>query len=103
MTTRRQFVLGTIPVALGLAAASRRSFAQAAQIEESDPTAMALGYKHDATTVDAAKYPTFQAGRVCSGCQLYQGTDKDPAAPCLALGGKLVNANGWCTAWAAKA
>jgi hypothetical protein len=102
MTTRRQFIITSMSSAVMLAAA-RPTFAQAALVEESDPTATALGYKHDASTVDAAKYPTFKAGNLCSNCQLYQGKDGDESGPCMAMGGKLVNANGWCTAWAAKA
>ena len=40
---------------------------------------------------------------VCSNCQLYQGKPSDPWAVCPLLGGKQVNANGWCSAWVKKA
>lgn len=102
MTTRRQFILTSVSSAM-LLATTRPTFAQAALVEESDPTAAALGYKHDAATVDAAKYPTFKAGSHCATCQLYQGKDGEASGPCLALGGKLVDAKGWCTAYTAKA
>ncbi|MEC5216901.1 hypothetical protein RCH09_001855 [Actimicrobium sp. GrIS 1.19] len=103
MTSRRHFILQTIPAAAIVLTGSRAAFAQAGHIEETDPTAVALGYKHDATKVDAKKYPAYVAGRVCNGCQLYQGKVTDAWAPCGAMGGKQVNGKGWCVAWAKKA
>jgi len=77
--------------------------ADAAKIDEKDATATGLGYKHDATKVDAKKYPTYKAGSVCSGCQFYQGKATDAWGACPLVGGKQVNAKGWCSAWAKKA
>jgi len=93
-------------VLLGAAsAAATRAGAQAkpAELEESDPVAQALGYKKDATKVDKAKFPKFAADQLCSGCQLYQGKPTDPMAPCPTFAGKLVRANGWCSAWVKRA
>ena len=101
MTTRRTF-LTALPVSavlLGLGNAS----AAAATLSETDPAATALGYKADASKVDAKKYPNFVAGRRCADCQLYGGKTSDATAPCSAFGGKLVSAKGWCLAWAKKA
>ena len=69
MTTRRHFVISIPSAALALAA-WRTADAQPARLEESDPQAAALGYRHDATKVDAKKYPTYAAGRNCANCQL---------------------------------
>ncbi|MEO5702040.1 MAG: high-potential iron-sulfur protein [Casimicrobiaceae bacterium] len=105
MTTRRSFarnLLTALPATAILLGAGRLATAQAARLEESDPTAIALGYKHDATKVDPKKSPTYGAGRNCAGCQLYQGKATDPWAPCGAFGGKQVNAKGWCAAWVKK-
>lgn len=102
MTTRRQFVLTAVP-ATALLLGARVASAQAAKLEESDPAAVALGYKMDATKVDAKKFPTYKAGNVCSNCQLYSGKANDATGPCAAFGGKLVSAKGWCSAWAKKA
>jgi len=102
MTTRRKFVFTALP-AIAALAVTREGFAQPARVEESDPAAVALGYKHDATKVDAAKHSSFQAGRICANCNLYQAKGSEPWAPCPALGGKLVNAKGWCAAWVKKA
>ena len=101
MTTRRQFVLTTIPAMAVPLAAARAATAEIGRLEETDPTALALGYKNDASKVDAKKFPTFVPGHICSGCRFYQGTAALGA--CSAVGGKLVAANGWCAVWAKKA
>jgi hypothetical protein len=87
---------------VGAAGLTSRAQAQAARIEESDPTAAALGYKHDASKVDKARFPKYAAGQVCANCVLYQSKGNDAWAPCSAFGGKLVAAKGWCAAWAKK-
>lgn len=102
MTTRRQFVLSTLPAAAALMAGGK-AYAQAARLDEKDSAAVALGYKHDATKVDAKKYPQWAAGHICGNCQLYQAKPTDAWGPCGAVGGKQVNAKGWCLAWAKKA
>lgn len=99
MVSRRQFILTAIPAAAAVAT-SGRALAQA-RLDETEAPAVALGYKHDATKVDAKKFPAWQAGRNCANCQLYQG--KDAWGACGAVGGKLVNAKGWCVAWVKKA
>jgi len=101
MTTRRSF-LYAIPAATLALAASRSSSAQAARLEESDPISVSLGYKHDASKVDAKKFTTYATGRNCANCQLYQGKASDAWGACAAVGGKQVNAKGWCAAWSKK-
>ncbi len=103
MTTRRQFVITLLPATAAMAVLSRTALAQAPHLEESDPTAVALGYKNDATKVDAKKFPTHVAGAVCGGCALFQGKPTDAWGPCGIFAGKLVNSKGWCSAWAKKA
>ena len=103
MTSRRTFLLATLPVAALAAVAARTATAQAARLEETDSAAVALGYKHDATKVDKAKFPTFVAGRNCANCQLFAAKGNEEWAPCAAVGNKLVNAKGWCVAWVKKA
>lgn len=101
MTTRRIF-LTTIPAA-AFALGVGKTAAAAETLSESDPAAVALGYKADASKVDAKKWPTYASGRICASCQLYAGKATDPMAPCAVVGNKLVNAKGWCAAWAKKA
>lgn len=103
MTTRRQFVLTAVPaVALALGGA-RAASAQPAKLEESDPSAVALGYKMDGSKVDAKKFTTWAADHTCANCQFYSGKAGDASGPCAAFGGKLVTAKGWCSAWVKKA
>jgi len=102
MTTRRRFVL-TLPAAALALAVRRTASAETAKVEETDPAAMALGYRQDAGKVDAKKFPTFAVGHNCSNCQLFQGKAGEQWGACGALGGKLVNAKGWCIAWTKKA
>lgn len=103
MTSRRTFLLATLPGAALAAVGARSASAQAAKLEESDRTAVSLGYKHDATKVDKAKFPNFVAGRNCANCQLFAAKGNEEWAPCAAVGNKLVNAKGWCVAWVKKA
>jgi hypothetical protein len=74
--------------------------AEAAEVlSEGDPTAAALGYKMDATKAPNRKDKT----SVCGNCSLYTGKPGAADGPCTIFGGKLVNAKGWCSAWAKKA
>jgi hypothetical protein len=102
-TSRRTFLMTSVGVASTLALGSRVAFADAPKVEESDPTAQALGYKMDASKVDKAKFPKYAAGQDCGNCQFYQGKASDPFAPCPMFGGKQVAAKGWCSAYAKKA
>ncbi|WP_345532120.1 high-potential iron-sulfur protein [Viridibacterium curvum] len=100
MLNRRRFI-SLVPVAgLGLLACRGAS---AAPVPESDPAAAALGYKADATKVDAKSFPSWKAGNVCAGCGLYSGKAGAASGPCAAFGGREVAAKGWCAAWAKKA
>ncbi len=72
-------------------------------VDENSAQASGLGYKHDATTVDAAKYTRYQAGQACAGCALYQGTPDAEWGGCGIFAGQAVSAKGWCSAFAPKA
>ena len=102
MTSRRQFMMTLVPAAVALSAATT-AIAADNHVDEKDPTATGLGYKHDATKVDAKKYPTYKAGAACGNCQFYQGKASDAWGACPLLGGKQVNAKGWCSGYAKKA
>jgi hypothetical protein len=74
-------------------------------LSPSDPTAQALGYVEDASTVDVGKWPK-KAGpdgdkQHCANCMLY--TDKgDGVGDCSIFPGKLVKGAGWCNGWTAR-
>jgi hypothetical protein len=106
MTSRRQFMFTIVPAAATVAALATATGAHAqaaAHADEKDPGAAGLGYKHDATKVDAKKYPTYKAGAVCGNCQFFQGKASDAWGACPLLGGKQANAKGWCSGYAKKA
>jgi hypothetical protein len=68
-------------------------------VAEDDPIAVSLSYVGDATTSTARTDET----AVCSTCQLYTGEEGSETGPCSIFPGKLVQGNGWCSAWTKKA
>jgi len=72
-------------------------------LSPSDPTAVALGYTNDASTVDPKVATTYQPGQACANCVQYQGAAGDPQGPCAIFAGKSVAATGWCKVYAKKA
>jgi len=86
--------LGAIPIIIE---------ADGHRVSEDDPTAKAMGYVHDATTVDVAKYPrrAGEAGsqQFCHNCKLYKAGNDDGWGACAIFPKKQVNAQGWCNAW----
>lgn len=99
MTARRQFIQIIPAAALG-ALGLRAAHAQT-KVDEKDAAAAALGYVHDASKADKAKFKTFAAGQACSNCLLYQGK-ADPWGGCALFPGKQVAGAGWCSAYAKK-
>lgn len=75
------------------------------KLEESDAMAQALGYKHDASDVNFEQFPSradqASANEFCKNCVHYQAAPDVQWAPCTIFPGKLVNADGWCSAWVA--
>ena len=84
------------------AAAEPPAEVKLAPLSEDDPSAKSLGYVTDASTVDAEKYPRYEAGQACSNCALYAGGDAAEGA-CSIFPGKAVKATGWCSVYAPKA
>ena len=99
--SRRRFIKLT---AIGLVAtpfanALLNGTARAADmVGETDPQATALGYKADATKAEKRT----DATATCANCNFYSGKAGEASGPCALFQGKLVAANGWCTAWAKK-
>jgi hypothetical protein len=96
-STRRRFfkLTATGLVVVPFANAMLGGKAEAADmVKESDPGAVKLKYKADATKAPERK----DAEEFCDNCILY--TKKDSASgTCSALEDKLVAAKGWCTSW----
>lgn len=80
--------------------------AELPKLEESDPTAMALGYVTDANKADTAKFPkrASEEGKTqfCHNCLQYTPTDEQGWGTCAIFPGKLVAEGGWCNVWVAK-
>ena len=103
MNKSKRSLLTLVPAAGVVLLAGRAASAQPARLDEKDAIAVALGYKHDAAAVDTKKYGQYVKGSFCANCTLYAGKPSDPWGPCGAVGGKQVNAKGWCVAYVKKA
>ena len=102
-TTRRIFIArslagGCAAAGLGLATPARA----AAHVEETDETAVALGYHHDTKLTDAKKYPSHTAQQHCAECAFWQAGPADAWGGCAMFGRKQVAATGWCSAYSKK-
>lgn len=106
LLNRRKLLKNVIAGIVALPAAGLIREAAAADalphLDEKDPTAVALGYVHDAKKVDAAKAPQYKPGAKCHNCIQLQGKEGDQWRPCTLFPGKLVNADGWCKVWVLK-
>lgn len=100
--SRRRFIkigaagLAAAPFATALVSGTAEAVDK---VSESDPTAVALGYKMDANKASNRK----DTAAVCGNCNLYAGKPGEVEGPCSLFGGKLVDAKGWCGAWVKKA
>jgi len=72
-------------------------------LDPADPTAKALGFVTNATTVSAAANPTYKPGQHCGVCAQFQGKASDATGGCNIFVGHLVPNGGWCKVFAAKA
>ena len=102
---RRQFVKLAAGSALAIPAlqvGSASAGGHLAKLEEDNPQAMALGYSHDTSSVDGARYANHDVSQNCAGCSLYQGKDGAEWGECSIFPGKEVAAAGWCSAYVAR-
>ncbi|MDA3868780.1 MAG: high-potential iron-sulfur protein [Gammaproteobacteria bacterium] len=74
------------------------ALAQQEKLSEDDPLAKSLNYSHDATKVTVKQR---EEDQFCYNCQLLQG-EGGAWRPCQAFANKLVNENGWCSAYVLK-
>ncbi len=70
---------------------------------ETDPTASALGFHHDANQTDFTLYPDRKKAKkqICMTCAQYTKLNNG-WGNCSILTTGVVNGNGWCSAWAKK-
>lgn len=72
-----------------------------ARVDENGAQASGLGYRHDASSIDASTQARYAAGQQCSNCVLYQGGDAEWGG-CPLFAGQQVKATGWCSAYSAR-
>ncbi len=77
------------------------------KLSETDATAKALGYKHDAAKADVAKYPTakdaMKNGSICKSCTFYKADATEKGwGDCTLFPKNLVAEGGWCMSFAKK-
>lgn len=86
-----------IPVSGVLMSAAGRSMAaDTPHLDPSSSRAKALHYTHDASRSEVRSSDS----EFCHNCANYSGGSGARWGPCQVFPGKLVNADGWCTAWA---
>jgi len=100
--SRRAFLENSVIVVAAIGVSAVALADSAPMLSASDPTAAALGYKADASTVDKAKFPQYAAGQTCANCALYQGTAGASSGPCTIYAGKSVASAGWCASYTKK-
>lgn len=91
---RRSFLKLSSASVIGvtLGGISLKSYA-AEKLDPEDPTAKALKYVHKSEMSD----------KNCANCTHIQAGDDPEWKPCALFPNKLVNNNGWCSAWMKKA
>jgi hypothetical protein len=102
-TDRRRFLrlcAGAFAVTL---AARKADAAELPRVTPDDPTAKALGYVEDASTLDAREFPLHQPSQACANCQQFTKQPGSAYGPCLIFSGKAVSELGWCSAYVPKA
>jgi hypothetical protein len=100
--SRRAFIENGALVIAAVGACSVAMADPAPMLSELDPTAVALGYKANASAVDKAKFPQCTPGQSCSNCALYQGAAGTASGPCTIYAGKAVSSSGWCASYTKK-
>lgn len=90
---RRDFLKlsGSTLIGVTLGGVALRANAQE-KLALDDPTAVALKYVHNSEV----------EGANCANCMYIQGEDGAEWRPCGIFPGKVVAANGWCSAWMKK-
>ena len=97
---KRRVIL-MVPVAAGLAGLHAPA-ARAAikRVDENEPKATAIGYRHDSARVDQARYPKHDVSQKCNNCLAFAPEKPtDEWGECDLMSDRLVNRNGWCSSY----
>jgi hypothetical protein len=84
-----------------LVLAGRGAQAATPILSESDPAAIAQGYKAEGSKVDRVKFPKYEPTQDCGGCQLFESIpdSNEPYGNCPLFEGRRVAVKGWCSSW----
>lgn len=115
---RREFIKKALTIIPAISLVTKITPAEAQPlptkaVDEKSPTAVALGYVHDAKKADTTKFPKRKEvggdKQFCNNCTLLlqrnlkaEGSDGEWGKCAVFIDG-LVNVNGWCNSWTAKA
>ena len=94
-TSRRVFMIVAAAATCGAAQAQGKL----KRVEESEPKAASLGYRHDSAQVDRKRFPKHQAGERCVNCMAWLGSKTDAWAECDLMADRLVAGPGWCSSY----
>jgi hypothetical protein len=100
---KRRIVL-LMPAVAGLSCLhGRAAHAQTVKVDEGEPKATAIGYRHDSAKVDGARYPKHDAAQRCHNCLAF-APDKpaDEWGECDLMSDRLVHRDGWCSSYKKK-
>jgi hypothetical protein len=101
MNGRRHFVLQLAPLAGAATLLPQLARAQnLPALSETDPMAIALGFRPDTTKVNQSKYPSHANDQTCGNC-LHFLPPGGASARCD-LFSKTVPKDGWCSAYARR-
>ena len=100
-SNRRVFMMQVIAGSTAVTASAIVSAAPK-RVEESEPKAVSLGYRHDTAKVDKAKFPKHSPDQKCNNCIAWLGKPADPAAECDLITDRLVANGGWCSSYVKK-
>jgi len=98
---RRIFIIKVAVGGTGLASSSIVAAAPK-RVEETEPKAVSLGYRHESAQVDKAKFPKHSADQKCNNCIAWLGKPSDPTAECDLIVDRLVANGGWCSSYVKK-
>lgn len=99
--TRRVVLL--VPIAAGLGSTPIQAQSTLKKVEETEPKATAIGYKHDSARVDKARYPKHEPGHQCNNCLAFAPEKPtDEWGECDLMSDRLVHRNGWCSSYKKK-
>ena len=98
---RRQFVFRVAPLAGAALVLPRIAPAQSVPaLTETDPMAVALGFRLDTAKVDQAKFPKHTNDQTCANCLHFTKAGADDAR--CDIFNKMVPKGGWCSGYSKR-